>query len=216
MRRNKTIVLALLLCSLSISSMTSVLAQAPKQASAADHALKKAQGMLRLLNQEKAALQTENSQLLEQVKNLEKEIKQLQQEGERYRIGTENLLGVKSTLESNLQQAHKREQALVQKQDAIITQARQIQSDNQLLLAAVQEREQLIDECTDKNTNLVQVNQELLDKYQQKSKSFWQKLGELEPLTGIGNVTTENLVESYQYKLEDLSFYRKDEEDISQ
>ncbi|MCG7755296.1 MAG: hypothetical protein LZF63_01385, partial [Nitrosomonas sp.] len=148
-------------------------------------------------------------ELLQQVKNLEAEVKRLQplqQEIDRYRASTENLQGIKGKLESDLEKARKRAQTQSNKQRKIIDQARQIQNDNQLLVAAVQEREQWINVCTANNTDLVEINQELLNKYQQKG--FFQKLGELELLTGISNVTTENLVESYQYRLEDLTVTR--------
>lgn len=184
-------------------------AQAPKQSNAGDQALRKAQGMLRQLGQEKTALETEKSELLQQVKNLEAEVKRLQplqQEIDRYRAGTENLQGIKSKLESDLEKAQKRAQAQLKKQQKIIDQARQIQNDNQLLVAAVQEREQWISVCAANNVNLVEINQELLNKYQKKG--FFQKLGELELLTGISNVTTENLVENYQYRLDDLTVTR--------
>ena len=115
----------------------------------------------------------------------------------------ENLQGIKSTLESRLDKAQKQEQTLIRKQQKIIAEARKIQNDNQLLVAAVQEREQWINDCTIKNVNLVETNQELFNLYQ--GKSFWQKFGEFEPLTGLANVTIENKVESYQYRLEDLT-----------
>lgn len=209
MRIKGTAVLtSLLLCALVLNA-PAIHAQAPKQSNAGDQALRKAQGMLRQLGQEKAALEAEKSELLQQVKNLEAEIKRLQplqQEIDRYRANTENLQGIKGKLESDLEKAQKRAQIQLKKQQKIIDQARQIQNDNQLLAAAAQEREQWISVCTANNTNLVEINQELLNKYQKKG--FFQKLGELELLTGISNVTTENLVESYQYRLEDLTVTR--------
>jgi len=209
MRIKGTAVLTSLLLCMLVLNAPAIHAQAPKQSNAADQALRKAQGMLRQLGQEKAALETEKSELLQQVKNLEAEVKRLQplqQEIDRYRADTETLQSIRGKLESNLEKAQKRAQIQLKKQQKIIDQARQIQNDNQLLVAAVQEREQWIDVCTANNTNLVDINQELLNKYQKKG--FFQKLGELELLTGISNVTTENLVESYQYRLEDLTVTR--------
>jgi len=43
---------------------------------------------------------------------------------------------------------------------------------------------------------------DVLTKY--KEKSVWQELAELEPITGIGKVETDNLVEDYQYRLNQL------------
>lgn len=208
-KRTGAAVLTSLLFCLLVLNAPAIHAQAPKQSNAGDQALRKAQGMLRQIGQEKAALEAEKSELLQQVKNLEAEVKRLQplqQEIDRYRASTENLQGLKGKLESDLEKAQKRAQKQLKKQQKIIDQARQIQNDNQLLVAAVQEREQWINVCTANNSNLVEINQELLNKYQKKG--FFQKLGELELLTGISNVTTENLVESYQYRLEDLTVTR--------
>ena len=181
-------------------------AQAVKQSGAADQALRKAQGMLRQLTQEKATLEAEKTAALEQVGKLENVIRQLeplQGEIERYRAGVESLERVSSSLQGQLVSAKDREQKLLQQQKSIIAQARQIQSDNQLLVAAVKERERWIAECSTKNTQLIEANLELVEKY--KAKGFWQKVGELEPFTGIATVDTENAVESYQFKLEDLT-----------
>jgi hypothetical protein len=43
---------------------------------------------------------------------------------------------------------------------------------------------------------------ELSAKYQ--SKSAWATLSEIEPFTGIGNVETQNTLQNYQFKLDDL------------
>lgn len=210
MRIKGTVILtSLLLCMPGLINAPAIHAQAPKQSNAADQALRKAQGMLRQLGQEKAALEVEKSELLQQVKNLEAEVKRLQplqQEIDRYRADTENLQNIRGKLESNLEKAQKRQQAQLKKQQKIIDQARQIQNDNQLLVAAVQEREQWINVCAANNVNLVEINRELLNRYQKKG--FFQQLAELDLLTGIANVTSENVVESYQYRLEDLTVTR--------
>lgn len=186
--------------------VTNGYAQAAKQSGAADQALRKAQGMLRQLTQEKAALTSENAALQAQVDELQNQVKQLeplQGEVERYRAGVESLQSAASALQTQLGKSRSREQDLLNKQRQIVEQARKIQSDNQLLVAAVKEREQWIAECSEKNANLVETNEQLVEKYQ--DKGFWQRLGELEPFTGIASVETENIVESYQFKLEDLT-----------
>jgi len=66
----------------------------------------------------------------------------------------------------------------------------------------VKEREQWIEQCSSRNKELHTVYLDILSKY--KTKSVWQELAELEPITGIGKVETDNLVEDYQYKLNQL------------
>lgn len=84
----------------------------------------------------------------------------------------------------------------------IVAQAKKIQGDNLLLVEAVKEREQWIGQCAQKNQAMLETNGELVRFYQ--DKGFWDKVGDLEPLTGIGKVNTENTVQDYQFKLRDL------------
>lgn len=190
---------------LMLGAVSHVQAEAPKQDAAAVQALRKAQGLLRQLSQEKTQLETEKAALAEQVKKLEASVKQLeplQGEVDRQKAALESLRGNNSSLESQVADERGKEQALREKMKEIIGKARQIQSDNHLLVQAVQEREQWIAQCKDKNQRMLEVNGELIDKY--KEKGFWDKLSEIEPFTQIGKVKTENAVENFRFKLEDL------------
>ncbi len=185
---------------------------APKQSDAAQQALKKAQGVLRQLGEEKAALESEKNALIQektalqaQIEKLESAVKQLsplQNEVVAQKANVDNLRNSNSALSSQLNHAHENERSLKEKQQEIITQAKLIQSDNQQLVAMVQEREKWITSCEEKNRNVVSAANELADKYQ--SKSLWTKLSEAEPFTGIGNVETQNTLQTYQFKLDDL------------
>lgn len=184
----------------------------PKQSDVAQQALKKAQGVLRQLGEEKAALESEKNALTqektalqEQLKKLESVIKQLeplQSEVAAQKANADSLRNSNSTLSSQLNHAHENERSLKEKQQEIIAQAKLIQSDNQQLVAMVQEREKWITSCDEKNRNVVTAANELADKYQ--NKSLWTKLSEAEPFTGIGNVETQNTLQTYQFKLDDL------------
>ncbi len=185
----------------SVASM----AEPPKQNPAAAQALTKAQGMLRQLSQEKVSLEAEKAALTERVKQLELDagkLAALQQEVERYKAGLSSAQNVGVALQNQLSNAAEKEQALHKKLQETVAQAQLIQKDNQLLVAAIKEREQWIKQCGDKNQALSVVNQEFLHNFQ--NKDFWDKLVENEPLTGLGNVKTETAVEEYQFKLEEL------------
>jgi chromosome segregation ATPase len=172
-------------------------------------AIKKAQGMLRQLNQEKAALQAEKAELLKQtteqdtqIKSLETSVKKLQPlqgEVERYKSSLENVRG---SLETQLSEEKQRQQLLVQKNNEIVTKAKAIRDDNTLLVQAVQERERWIGECSHRNKDLQTAYNDMLSKY--LDKGLWQQLVELDPLTGIGKVGTEAVIEEYRYKLQQL------------
>jgi chromosome segregation ATPase len=182
------------------------------QDAALQQVLRKAQGVVRQLTQEKAALEAEKaawlgekSALEEKLKALEAEIKKLaplRGEVERYKSSLESLQSSKTSLESQLNEGRQKEQNLLHKHQETIAKAREIQADNQLLVEAVKERERWIEQCGQRNQELLAANRELLEKY--KAKGFWEKLGDLEPLTGLSQVQTENAAEEYRYKLEHL------------
>lgn len=178
---------------------------APKQNDAAAQALRKAQGMLRQLSQDNAALAAEKKALADEAEKLRSEIARLEPlkgQVEQYRAGLENSRSANGALQEQLQHAGSRERNLQDRLKEIVAQAKAIQSDNHLLVAAVQEREKWIGQCADNNKALIAANGEMLNQY--RNKGFWDKLAEIEPITGIGKVETENLAEAYQFKLQDL------------
>lgn len=178
---------------------------APKQETPEQQAYKKAQGVVRQLNEEKRALETEKAGLLEQVKKLESLVKQLeplQGEVEQHKTQAESLRNANGALAAQLNNEREKQQALHGKIKDIVAQAKLIQNDNQLLVAAVNERERWISQCSDKNRQMLEANQVLVSKY--RDKGFWDNLAEIEPFTGIGKVDSQNTAETYQFKLEDL------------
>jgi len=177
----------------------------PKQSDAAAQALRKAQGMLRQLSEEKAALEAEKKALGDEAEKLRGEVAQLEPlkgQVEQYRAGLEDSRRDNGSLQEQLQRAGTRERNLQDKLKEIVAQAKAIQNDNQLLVAAVQEREKWIGQCSANNKSLIGVNREIIDKYQ--NQGFLDKLAEAEPFTGIGQVEAENVAEAYQFRLQDL------------
>ena len=178
---------------------------APKQESAGQLAFKKAQGVVRQLTEEKQGLEAEKAALFEQVKKLESEAKKLeilQSEVQVHKSQSETLRSANGVMVAQLNSEREKQQGLHLKIKAIVAQAQLIQADNQHLLAAVKERERWITQCSDKNRQMLEANHALLGKYQ--DKGFWDNVAEIEPLTGLGRMETQNTVEAYQFKLEDL------------
>lgn len=157
--------------------------------------LKKAQGMLRQLSQEKADLEAKlkdaEKELGEKRAQLElrsKEAAQLQGE-------LASKLPVLSTLQShNEKYRNQVGQATAQLQKT--------QADNQLLVRMVEERSQWISKCETKNQGLQSLISQILAEYQEPD--FLDQVKTLEPLTGIGGVERENKSAEYRYKLSDL------------
>ncbi|MDT8406744.1 MAG: hypothetical protein RQ715_05795 [Methylococcales bacterium] len=168
--------------------------------------IRKAQGMIRQLTQEKAALQAEKNAWQQEKAQLEKQLGQLEQtvtelkplpgEVKRYKSGLEHA-------HDQLSQEKQRFQTLLNKYNELAGQARKLIDDNELLLNVAQEREQWISTCSQRNRALLDVQQQLIDQYQ--DKSLWQRLIELEPITGIAHVDTQNQAETYRYQLKSLT-----------
>lgn len=168
-------------------------------------ALRKAQGLLRDLSQQKSQLETERSKLEERNKALEANVQRLeplQGEVERHKSSEESLKTSAAALEHQLGSEREKYQKLAERLRQLTVQTKKIQSDNLFLVNAVKEREDWIRQCVENNKGLQQANLELVGKY--KEKGFWDKVGDLEPFTGIGNVAVENVEQDYRFKLKDL------------
>lgn len=187
-------------------------AEPAKQDAAVQQVLRKAQGALRQLSEEKAkleadnaALQQEKTALQAQAAKLEAAVKQLeplQGEVEKQKAAAAALQAANADLQGQIAGGRQREEGLHGKLKNTVGQARKIQADNLLLVQAVKEREEWIGQCRQKNADLLAANEELLQRYQ--DKGFWDKLAEAEPLTGIGKVKAENAAQDYHFKLQDL------------
>lgn len=172
-------------------------------------AIKKAQGIIRQLSQEKADLEADKNQLLAEnadqqakLKALENAVRKLQAvlgEVDRYKTGLESARG---QLEEQLAQERQRGQVLLQKHNEVVVKAKAILADNQLLVKAVKEREQWMTQCSSLNQKLRGVNLEIVNRY--KDKGLLQQFAELDPVTGIGQVETESIAEDYRYQLKQL------------
>lgn len=183
--------------------------QAAPKSNDGNAAIIKAQGMIRQLTQEKAALQAEKQQWQAEKADLEARIQALdaaaarlpgvQAELERNKSA---LAAVRDGLEAQLAQERQHRQQLTEKHSAVVGKAKAIHADNLLLVKAVQEREQWMQRCGEQVQQLRQTNVEVLERY--RDKGLWQQLAELEPFTGIGQVSTEATVEDYVYKLKQL------------
>lgn len=204
--------LAVTLCAAALWAGAAVAEPKSGQDAALQQVLRKAQGVVRQLTQDKAALEaekatlvTEKAALEEKVRKLEEALKPLEAlpaEVARCKTDTEALRSARTNLESQLSQGREQAQALLKKHQEVIVKARDIRADNLLLVEAVKEREQWIEQCGKRNKDLLGTGRELAEKY--RDKSFWDEVGDLEPFTGIGKVKSENAAEQYRYRLQQL------------
>lgn len=167
--------------------------------------LRKAQGMLRQLAQEKADLEAKATGLQEQVKTLESRVKELEPlpaELQRLKAGLEQSQGQNQALQTRLGEEGEKLRGLGERQRKTLGEMGKVKSDNALLVGAVQERTRWIEECSVKNRSLYETNREMLDQLGQRG--FWDSFRKSEPLIGIGAIARETAAQEFQFKLEDL------------
>ena len=157
--------------------------------------LKKAQGMLRQLSQEKseleAKLQAAEKELGEKRTQLESRSKEA--------AALQGELSAKVPVLNTLQSHNERYRSQLSQ---VTAQLQKTQADNQLLVRMVEERSQWISKCEAKNHGLHALITQVLAEYQEPD--FLEQVKTLEPLTGLQGVEMENKAVEYQYKLSDL------------
>lgn len=194
-----------------------VLAEAKKEDAAMLQTLRKAQGMLRQVSQEKAELETRNAQLQDQVTSLEgrvKELAPLEAQVREARASLDQMHSQNEGLQHRISEGADRYRSLAEKERGVAAELSQFKRDNQTLVDAVRERSGWVDSCTQKNADLLNINRELVGKYQ--SKGFWTKVREIEPFIQTGQVDKENEAQGYRYRLEDLQVTPWQESTVSQ
>lgn len=198
----------LLLCGL-LSSFACVAVEPKTGSGDGGAAIKKAQGLIRQLSQEKTALETEKAALLQEKSTLSAKLHALESELQRYRPLPAELeryksamLEQKSAYQQQIGQENQLRQTLQDKHNQVVTKANALLADNQLLVRAVQEREQWIGQCSERNQQLQSLNREVVGQY--REKGLLQQLSELDALTGIGDVAGETVAEDYRYRLQQL------------
>jgi len=153
--------------------------------------LRKAQYMIRQLNQENVELQKQVAELQAKADELGKRQQAQDVHLAKSRRSNQQLI-------ARLQSDSQKFRTLLERYRETVKTLRQSSADNQYLVKAVEEREQWIAECRDRNQGLFAANSDLLARYKKAATRF------SEPITGISTVTVENEAQDYRFKLEDL------------
>lgn len=225
MREFRSLPSLLLIAALILTGSGPAIAESPKGGADAAMAqsLRKAQGMVRQLSQEKAdleakleeqakvleaktaettALQTQLQQAQANLQALQKNVAVLEAEKKKLTAEKTTLLNERAALQHEVAEQHSKLQALAELQQQTAMELERFQRDNLMLVGAVKERESFMRDCTIKNQGLLKANRDLLDQFSQEG--LWDKVKLAEPFTGIGRVGRENAVQDYKYRLEDL------------
>lgn len=171
----------------------------PLHAQGADNAQKalaKAQYLLRQTTSEKTALQTEVDALRQQVQTLTKQLAE-QRTAAAARQGSAD-----QRLAAATGKWRDGNEKLAAQLGAARAEAKAQAERNTALSAQLQAQTENFRLCYANNKKLYDINMALLDSY--NNKGVVDALKQREPFTGIGQVKAENLIQDYQYQLDDL------------
>ena len=162
-------------------------------------AMAKAQYMLRQIAAEKNQIAAEKQQLLAENKQLSQELEELKK---KYGKLTNKSEKAESSMKGRISEMNQQYSDEVSAHNETRKQLAKVMQAKENLFNTAQEQTQSIDLCVSNNKKLYEVNQELLGKYE--NKGIWSVISQKEPFTGLSQVQIENLVDDYQYRLDDL------------
>lgn len=195
---HKTILGAALLAMLGTATVTA----APRSEGGGDGALRQAQMQMQKLAAERTALQKENAELAARLAEQETRIRELEAEVKQRSGELGQAHSANEQLRARVERDSERYKDLSARHTQTSASLRDTQADVELLRQAVIERDAWIDACQAKNDALYKANSELLAAY--RDKGAWDALKQSEPVTGLGAVKVENVVQEYRFRLEDL------------
>ncbi len=178
-----------------------VAAEARRDAGAADP-MRKMQYMMRQLSQEKSKLEADIGKLKIDLKKEIEEKEKLQAKLDKLNKKLDKSKDSNLKLVSRVKQDNERMKEMIAKYRETVAKLQVSNRDNQLLVNAVSERNQWIEQCKLKNTDMYTLNIELMERY--RNKDFTDDALEKEAFTGLVAVELENQEQEYKFKLDDL------------
>ncbi len=164
-----------------------------------DAAMAKAQFMLRQASAEKVKLTSENRKLLVEKKELETKLSKLEK---KYNKLTKKSAKKSSAMNGRIKKLGERLNGEIKAHKETDRQLYAMTNEKERLFNLATEQTGVIDLCVSNNKQLYTINRQLLGKYE--GKGVWGALSQAEPFTGLKQVEIENLVDDYQYRLDDL------------
>lgn len=178
-----------------IAYMASITVAAESSNDATKNALAKAQYTLRQISAEKTSLEQQIAKLTADNAALQKDLEKYRKDASQQQQQINKQQSQLINLDNNNQQF----QNHIENEK---TKNGELTAENQRLLARLADQTENFDICYRNNKTLYEINQEILGQYQ--DKGFWDALSQKEPITALGQVKVENLVQDYQYKMQDL------------
>lgn len=166
-------------------------------------ALAKAQMMLRQLQQENLALESENQKLQKQLGDIEKKIDAIKNDKSRLSQRLESSQNIidrykenSDALRDRITQDRERMQELIAKFKELIQAFRVVEFEKAQLQTSMESNKKDLLNCAENNLKLVQTNKELVNQY--VNKGVWDSFKQAEPVTQLTRVEVENLAQEYE------------------
>lgn len=170
--------------------------------------LRRVQGQLNEIQQQKTLLEQEKSGLSGQVEELKKKADGLASANARRATLERELEALnkgKADLDEKFQETGKALQEMTKKQAEAMLTLQHKEQEIKRFEAEVSRQTRQVESCEAKNSRLYQINAELMDKYQ--SKGVFGALLQAEPFTQLKSVEVENLLQEYRDKLDAENFF---------
>jgi len=163
---------------------------------------------LQQLASERTSLQSQNAQMKKELDDVRKErdaLKKAQQAVDgRVKAGEAALARTATERESKeqeLKQAKDRMQELIGKFRETVQTLREVETEHATAKQTLASREQDLKVCTDHNTALYKLNEEVLTRLEHQSA--WSRVASAEPFTKLKRVELENLVDEYKFRADE-------------
>ncbi len=189
---------SLLLLSIILGAFAGTATAQATRAGGGDQALKRAQYMLRMLNEEKSALEAEVARRGDELAALEAEMEKQQARNRDLEERLDQAGTLRDKLMARVRADAKKYRELRDRYQESVRTVKQANADNRFLVEAVREREEWIDTCQGRNDELFAANHDLMERY--AAAGFEATEG----ILGLKRVALENEVQEYRFRIEDL------------
>ena len=160
------------------------------------------------LASERTQLQAENARMKQELDDLKKKLNGLEADKDSLTRRMQSSEGAASraaanteSLNQSLAQQRTRMEELVGKFRETAGTLRDVETERSKLQADLAASQQQFKGCVDKNLQMYQVTNEILDRYE--DQGFWSSLGKAEPFTRLKRTQIENLVDEYRGRATD-------------
>ncbi len=166
---------------------------------AAKDAMARAQFMIRQLNAELNQIKTTNTQLKNKTDEINNELKSLNKKYTRLKgVNHKNI----KTLSFKINEIKDEYKAEVIAHNETKLLLKKMTRDKSILLSYSEKQKDKINICMSNNKKLFDIDKIMLSNYE--NKDIWDSLIQAEPFSQLSQVEIENLIDDYQYEIEDL------------